>query len=65
MKTIDKFDSKKQHLFTSALVYGNWFQVDHFSHIEGSWMVWLCADHGCMSGFVDCSDVAEWMIVEE
>jgi len=59
-----KFNPKKLSTYKAALVDGKWFEVSHFAELNGNWHVWLKADHGLVSGFVECSDVAEWDCTE-
>lgn len=55
------FTSKKLHTYTKAKVDGKWFDVSHFDdQLSSTWMVWLRANHGVDSGFVDVSSVEEW-----
>jgi hypothetical protein len=55
------FLPKKLHTYTKAKVDGRWFEVSHFDDQRSStWLVWLRADHGVGSGFVDVLNVEEW-----
>ena len=58
------FIPAKMHNYAKARVDGKWFEVSHFMKDHDVWHVWLRADHGVMSGFVECRNIAEWEVAE-